>query len=82
MQLSEGATGLFALKEPARAFARRLLRLYARDRGIRWPVRGPPSTQRLRDARSPKAETPIAIHRRESPGGSLLRGLQSLFDSG
>lgn len=61
---SEGVvgSGLFAVKEPARALAR-LLRLHARDVRIRrWSIGATPATQGLRDARSPEAKTPIPIH--------------------
>lgn len=62
---SEGVTGSFAIKEPARALASRFLRLYTRDVRVgRRPIRAPAATQRLRDTGSSKAETPIAIHRR------------------
>ena len=78
---SGGDVGSFAVKEPARALARRLLRLHARDVRIRRPVRATPATKRLRDTGSAKAKTPIAVHGGKTPGRALLRGLQALFHS-
>lgn len=62
---AEGVVGSAssAVEEPARALARCLLRLHARDVRIRRrSIRAAPATQWLRDARSPEAKTPSAIH--------------------
>lgn len=87
-QSSEGVTRLprslaVLAEEPARALASRLLRLNTRDVRIgRRPIRAAAPAQRLRNARSSKAETPTAVHRGQTAGGTLLGSLQALFHSG
>lgn len=77
---SEGVTRSLTVEEPARAFACRLLRLHPRDVRIgRRPIRAAAPAQRLCDARSSKAETPIAVHRGQAAGGALLGSLQAFL---